>query len=91
MSAYDINMGYIGIRINVLLMVINLIPIPPLDGSRVVSSLLPSRLAWKYSRIEPYGIFIVLALIFLMFYTGMSIPFVQSIHEMIAALFGLPT
>lgn len=52
-----------GILINLILAFLNLIPIPPLDGSRIVSSLLPPRLAIPYSRIEPYGIFILLLLI----------------------------
>lgn len=57
-------MCQIGVMINLILCVLNLIPIPPLDGSRVVGSLLPGRLAYYYSRIEPYGFFILLALYF---------------------------
>ncbi|MBI1196133.1 MAG: site-2 protease family protein [Gammaproteobacteria bacterium] len=60
-------MGGAGMVINVVLMVLNLVPLPPLDGGRVVVSLLPNRLSWKYSRIEPYGMWIILAL----FFTGM--------------------
>ena len=56
-------MGGIGISINLILMVLNLLPIPPLDGSRVVSSVLPGPLAWKYSRIEPYGFLILMGLL----------------------------
>ena len=85
-----VNMGYIGIRINVLLMILNLIPIPPLDGSRVVSSFLPPKLAWKYSRIEPYGIFVIFGLIFVAFSFGIGLPFVGETHRFIASLFGLP-
>ena len=51
-----------GITINVLLMVLNLLPVPPLDGSRVVAGFLPDALAWKYSRIEQYGLMILLLL-----------------------------
>jgi Zn-dependent protease len=59
-------MARAGITINIVLMVLNLLPIPPLDGSRVVSSLLSARLAMKYNKIEPYGLIIIL----LLFVTG---------------------
>ncbi len=52
-----------GIIINVVLAVLNLIPIPPLDGSRVVYWLLPPRPAMAYYRLEPYGTIILMALI----------------------------
>lgn len=55
-------MGAAGITINTILMVLNLLPVPPLDGSRVVSSLLPDPVAWKFSRLEPYGLIILLGL-----------------------------
>lgn len=56
--------GQAGVIINLLLAYLNLIPIPPLDGGRIVASLLPLRQAIQYQKIEPYGIFILLALIF---------------------------
>jgi Zn-dependent protease len=54
-----------GVLTNLVMFAFNLVPIPPLDGGRVLTSLLPNRLAYKFSRIEPYGFFIVMALIFL--------------------------
>lgn len=56
--------GQAGMVINLLLAYLNLLPIPPLDGGRIVASILPLRQALQYQKIEPYGIFILLALIF---------------------------
>jgi len=58
-----IAMAMAGIFINIILMLLNLIPIPPLDGSRVMSSLLPPQTAMQYNRLEPYGIIIILVLL----------------------------
>jgi len=55
-------MAKAGIFVNIGLMALNLLPVPPLDGGRIAVGLLPHRLSWQFSRIEPYGLFIVLAL-----------------------------
>lgn len=57
-------MSLAGIRINAALMLLNLVPIPPLDGGRIAVSLLPYRQAVMVSRLEPYGLVILLALLF---------------------------
>lgn len=56
--------GRIGVIINISFMLFNLFPILPLDGGRILQSLLPVRLAWKFSKTERYGIWIVLLLSF---------------------------
>ncbi|MES9899944.1 MAG: site-2 protease family protein [Sedimenticola sp.] len=56
-------MGGAGVLINTLLMVLNLMPILPLDGGRILNSLLPPRLSYQFSRLEPFGLFIIIGLL----------------------------
>ncbi len=56
-------MAKAGIFVNIGLMALNLLPVPPLDGGRIAVGLLPDRLAYQFSRLEPYGLFIVLFLL----------------------------
>lgn len=62
-GSFWFQMAQVGIQINLTLMALNLLPILPLDGGRVLFSLLPHQLAWQYSRIEPFGLLIVIALL----------------------------
>lgn len=66
-NAYSLpmaRMADVGIDINLVLMALNLLPLPPLDGGRIAVSLLPHRLAWSFARIEPWGFPILLFLLF---------------------------
>ena len=53
-----------GMEVNIVLMLLNLLPILPLDGGRIVAGLLPNRLAWGYAKLEPWGFPILLLLLF---------------------------
>mgnify|MGYP001340634867 CR=1 FL=1 len=57
-----------GVGVNLVFMALNLLPILPLDGGRIVVSLLPKPLAWRFSRLEPYGLPILLGLVFISSY-----------------------
>jgi len=82
-------MGKAGITINAVLMVLNLLPLPPLDGGRVAVSLLPPRLAYSYARVEPYGMIILIALLFTGVLNAVLWPLVNGAMRMVSALFGL--
>jgi Zn-dependent protease len=62
-GSFWFQMAQVGIQINLTLMALNLLPILPLDGGRVLFSLLPNQLAWQFGRIEPFGLWIVIALL----------------------------
>lgn len=63
-QAYLSQMSVAGIQINLVLLVLNLFPLPPLDGGRMAVSLLPMQAAMKFARIERYGMIILIALLF---------------------------
>lgn len=79
----------IGIQLNIIFMVLNLLPLPPLDGSRVVANLLPPRWAYYYNRIEPYGIWILLILIVTRVLFHIIYPPIMGMLSLIQTLFGL--
>lgn len=91
-SAYALplaKMADAGIEINGVLMVLNLLPLPPLDGGRIAVSLLPSKAAYRFAQLEPYGFPILLFLLFTGILGDILGPLVALFHFGIALLFGL--
>jgi len=62
-EAFFVQMAQAGVLVNLVMFAFNLFPLPPLDGGRILVGLLPMRLAIAVSRVEPYGFFIVMALV----------------------------
>lgn len=81
--------GMSGILINLVIGVLNLLPIPPLDGSRVVTSFLSAKAAAWYNSIEQYGFFILIALIATGILGKIMFPIIDVLYGMIAGMVGL--
>ena len=75
-----------GVEVNLMLMALNLLPIPPLDGGRIALSVLPHSLATPYSRIEPYGFFVVIILLATGLLYDMMLPILRAGEYAIRAL-----
>lgn len=82
-------MGEAGIKINVILMVLNLLPLPPLDGGRIAVSLLPHNMAYGFSKIEPYGFMILLLLLITGVLGAIIGPFISITIQLVVWFFGL--
>lgn len=80
-------MGAAGILVNTILMVLNLLPLPPLDGGRIAVSLLPNDLALKYAQIERYGFIILILLLVTHILDKIMWPFVMLTLQSISAVF----
>ncbi len=94
-AAFLALMGQAGILVNAIIMIFNLFPLLPLDGGRIVAGLLPGRLAYSFSRTEPYGMFILIGLIvadstgLFKFFGAVVIPLVELSTNSIYAIMGI--
>jgi Zn-dependent protease len=82
-------MAQAGIAINLILMILNLVPVPPLDGGRVLTGLLPARQAAALGAIEPYGLMIVVALLLTGVLWRILQPVIQLFNELLLVMVGL--
>jgi Zn-dependent protease len=83
------DMAAIGIKINIVLLVLNLIPLPPLDGGRVAISLLPHRQAYQLSKIEPYGMFVLIVLAISPVLGWVLYPLVNLVQQTLLMIVGI--
>ncbi len=82
-------MGGIGISLNLIFMLLNLLPILPLDGGRILVSILPGPLAWKFSQSEPYGMFILIGLLATGILSSVLSYPLPALQQLVAAIAGL--
>ena len=79
-------MGEAGIKVNLVFMFLNLLPILPLDGGRILASLLPNRMAWQYSRLEPWGLPLLVLLLLTNVLDIVLMPLIGTSDALIRAL-----
>jgi len=79
-------MSQAGILVNLIFMFLNLLPIPPLDGGRILTSMLPSRAAWRFAKIEPWGLPILLVLLLTNVLSGVLGPLIDVSGALIRAI-----
>jgi Zn-dependent protease len=82
-------MARIGVNVNLVLMALNLLPIPPLDGGRVLAGLLPPRAARALSRVEPFGLVVIIGLLAFGLLDDLMQPLIGAAQRLIVALLRL--
>lgn len=87
--AFIQSMSMIGVQINVVLMILNFLPIPPLDGSKIIMGLLPDPVAYKFSLLESYGFLLILILLYFGILSAMLNPLISFFMSGLSWLFHL--
>ena len=82
-------MGIAGMQINAVIMVLNLLPVPPLDGGRIAVSLLPRELSYQYAKIEPSGMMILVLMLFTRMLDRVIGPFTDGTVNAVGRFFGI--
>ncbi len=88
-GVFLVRMGHNGILINVILLVLNLLPVPPLDGGRVLAGLLPRNIATSFMKLEPYGLIIIVLLLVSGILGKIMWPMVIHFIKLIGFVFGV--
>jgi len=86
-----VRMAEIGMAVNIALMVLNLFPLPPLDGGRIAVSLLPPGVAWRFAQLERFGFPILLLLLFTGVLGQLLMPVMYLVGGLVSFLFQLPS
>ena len=87
-ESFVVSMAIVGISVNLVLMALNLLPVPPLDGGRIAVSLLPLPAARAYARLEPFGLFVIVALLALGVLDDAMRPLLRGAEWLLQALLG---
>lgn len=82
-------MGKAGVMVNVVVMVLNLLPVPPLDGGRIAVSLLPNHAAYRFAQLEPYGMIILVVLLATHVLDYILWPIINTVLHLFSVLFGI--
>ena len=83
---YFFRVANAGLLVNLVMFAISMFPLPPLDGGRIVLGLLPPKMAASYAKVEPYGFFIVLALVATGLLNVWMVPIMSATQAVLAAL-----
>jgi Zn-dependent protease len=88
LAPFWVPVAFAGISVNIVLAILNLLPILPLDGGRMLASVLPGRVSYHYQGTERFGMIILLALIFTGVLGWVMSPLVGASEKAVLTLFG---